>query len=289
MGDGDYDMGGGIDMGGVDDMGGVEDGLAAGAVGADGLLLPGSGGDRGFERLGSVAAVSTGMAGDVDGSAGGRSTPRDVAAAAAAAAALSRSRLEFNDGDVEDGVASTPRRDVNPDAPLDASDPSKWHAATKQMLLVLAGEMDAPPVSPEAVTGAKKRKSRGRTSAAAEAALPLANVSEGRGSTSDPLSFRSLADGSLRRTAALSFYQLLQLKTLDVIDLEQSEAFGDVLISRTVRTGGGGGGRSVRLVRLLARLHTHNTHVRQRTRFVLRHSANTPCRRRSPSSSRRSR
>ena len=41
--------------------------------------------------------------------------------------------------------------------------------------------------------------------------------------------------GGVRRTAAVSFYQLLQLKTWDVIQVEQHKPYGDVLISRTVR------------------------------------------------------
>jgi hypothetical protein len=40
--------------------------------------------------------------------------------------------------------------------------------------------------------------------------------------------------GSVRRTTALSFYQLLQLQTWDVIKCSQDEPYGDVHITRTV-------------------------------------------------------
>lgn len=38
-----------------------------------------------------------------------------------------------------------------------------------------------------------------------------------------------------RRTAAALFFELLQLKTLDYVDLTQSQAYGDIKVSKAVR------------------------------------------------------
>jgi cohesin complex subunit SCC1 len=40
-----------------------------------------------------------------------------------------------------------------------------------------------------------------------------------------------------RRTAAALFFELLQLKTLDYIDVDQSKPFGDIIITKAVRFG----------------------------------------------------
>lgn len=48
----------------------------------------------------------------------------------------------------------------------------------------------------------------------------------------DMLSYHQLSQGCSRRTAAGVFFELLQLKTWDFIDLEQDDAFGDILVTR---------------------------------------------------------
>merc|ERR1711971_1497491 len=47
----------------------------------------------------------------------------------------------------------------------------------------------------------------------------------------DNLSYRSLTKGCSRRTASGFFFELLQLKTWDFIDVRQDESYGDVLIT----------------------------------------------------------
>jgi Conserved region of Rad21 / Rec8 like protein len=44
------------------------------------------------------------------------------------------------------------------------------------------------------------------------------------------LSFDILTQNSCRRTAASAFFEMLQLKTLDIIDLHQDEPYGDIAI-----------------------------------------------------------
>jgi len=49
------------------------------------------------------------------------------------------------------------------------------------------------------------------------------------------LSFDQLSTGCSRRTAAGVFFELLQLKTWDFIDLEQDQSYGDVSITMGAR------------------------------------------------------
>jgi len=49
------------------------------------------------------------------------------------------------------------------------------------------------------------------------------------------LSFDSLSAGCSRRTAAGVFFELLQLKTWDFVDVDQKEAYGDISVSRGVK------------------------------------------------------
>ena len=71
--------------------------------------------------------------------------------------------------------------------------------------------------------------------ASAEDGGSLADLTRGEGSKASPLSFRALSERSATRIAATSFFQLLVLKSWDVIDVQQDEAYGDILISRTAR------------------------------------------------------
>jgi cohesin complex subunit SCC1 len=45
------------------------------------------------------------------------------------------------------------------------------------------------------------------------------------------LSYEKLSTGCSRRTAAGVFFEILQLKTWDYIDLDQDESFGDIKVS----------------------------------------------------------
>ena len=49
------------------------------------------------------------------------------------------------------------------------------------------------------------------------------------------VSYNSLSDGVSRRTAAGFFFELLQLKTLNYIELNQSDSYGDITISAGVK------------------------------------------------------
>ena len=51
----------------------------------------------------------------------------------------------------------------------------------------------------------------------------------------DHISFNALSKGSSRRTAAGVYFELLQLKTWDYINVEQSEPYGDIIISPGVK------------------------------------------------------
>ena len=49
------------------------------------------------------------------------------------------------------------------------------------------------------------------------------------------VSYNTLSDGVSRRTAAGFFFELLQLKTLNYIELNQDESYGDITISAGVK------------------------------------------------------
>jgi cohesin complex subunit SCC1 len=51
----------------------------------------------------------------------------------------------------------------------------------------------------------------------------------------DFVSYNTLSDGVSRRTAAGFFFELLQLKTLNYIELNQDESYGDITISAGVK------------------------------------------------------
>jgi cohesin complex subunit SCC1 len=60
-----------------------------------------------------------------------------------------------------------------------------------------------------------------------------ATEEEEEGTTVKPaqVSYNALSEGVSRRTAAGFFFELLQLKTLDYIELNQTEAYGDIVIA----------------------------------------------------------
>ena len=49
------------------------------------------------------------------------------------------------------------------------------------------------------------------------------------------LSFTTLSEGCSRRTAAGVFFELLQLKTWDYIDVNQADAYGDITVAPGVK------------------------------------------------------
>lgn len=51
----------------------------------------------------------------------------------------------------------------------------------------------------------------------------------------DMVSYNDLSQGVTRRTAAAVFFEILQLKTLNFIELNQEEPFGDIIISPGVK------------------------------------------------------
>jgi chromatin segregation and condensation protein Rec8/ScpA/Scc1 (kleisin family) len=63
----------------------------------------------------------------------------------------------------------------------------------------------------------------------------LSDVTVGRGTAGDPISFFDLAEGDTKRVAAVSFFQLLVLRSWDIIDIKQRGSYEDLQIVRTVR------------------------------------------------------
>ena len=55
------------------------------------------------------------------------------------------------------------------------------------------------------------------------------------GSNSGEVSYDQICKGCSRHTAASVFFELLQLKTWDFIELEQHESYSDVLITPGIR------------------------------------------------------
>ena len=58
----------------------------------------------------------------------------------------------------------------------------------------------------------------------------MAGTDDDEGSKPSHLSFDSLSKGSSRRTAAGVFFELLQLKTWDYIEIDQDESYGDIKV-----------------------------------------------------------
>lgn len=143
------------------------------------------------------------------------------------------------------GAGSTTPAAANGDFTL----AGRWHQQTKAMLQILASEMTGPLTKEAAAAAAaavktgRKRKAGemdGGADAAGAAALgpeqyDLSDVTEGRGTADDPVSFLSLAEGADRRQVALSFFQLLQLKTWSIVDVSQEAAYGEIGVTRTER------------------------------------------------------
>lgn len=58
---------------------------------------------------------------------------------------------------------------------------------------------------------------------------------DGAPAKADSLSYLQLSEGCTRRTASGVFFELLQLKTWDFIELNQNESYGDIVVTRGVR------------------------------------------------------
>jgi cohesin complex subunit SCC1 len=52
-------------------------------------------------------------------------------------------------------------------------------------------------------------------------------------STEERLSFNALFEGKNKRTVAVAFFELLVLKSNKLIDLQQDEPYGDIIITKT--------------------------------------------------------
>jgi cohesin complex subunit SCC1 len=105
--------------------------------------------------------------------------------------------------DLEDDIVGDeddPRQEAGDDA---VSSMGKWHKHTVKVYSMLKDNMTAPEEDEDA-----------------EESKP------GR------LSYNKLSAGCSRRTAAGVFFELLQLKTWDYIDLDQDESYGDIKVSR---------------------------------------------------------
>jgi hypothetical protein len=155
---------------------------------------------------------------------------KDVAPPPSAATAMEEEEEEAADDAMagSDGLPS-PGAEV---------DPHKMHEATVRALKSLAGAMTGPVGGEEGSKAGKKRKSR----EGALAAYPdgdLSSTNAGAGSGADPLSLKTLLEGANRRTAASTFYQLLILKSMDLIAVAQAAPCGDITIARTVRAATG--------------------------------------------------
>jgi cohesin complex subunit SCC1 len=85
---------------------------------------------------------------------------------------------------------------------------NKWHKHTVKVLGLLQKRMRPPEVDDEDEEGNTKPTE---------------------------LTFQQMSQNCTRRTAASVFFELLQLKTWDFIELDQPEAYGDIDISAGVR------------------------------------------------------
>lgn len=117
-------------------------------------------------------------------------------------------------------------------------DPHKMHEATVRTLQALAQAMTGPTAGASgADKSGKKRKSRDADGLAAWPEGDLADTKTGLGSAAQPISWKEYSEEQslTRKSAAATFYQLLILKSMDIIHVEQKTACGDIAIRRTVR------------------------------------------------------
>lgn len=103
--------------------------------------------------------------------------------------------------DFEEDLNTEPRQATGTDI---VSSDSKWHKHTVKVLSMLKTQMDN---------------------------LERDNQATMKGE----LSYNKLSNGCSRHTAASVFFELLQLKTWDFIELDQDESYGDIKITRGLR------------------------------------------------------
>jgi len=96
----------------------------------------------------------------------------------------------------------------------ETSSNAKWHKHTVKVLSMLKRNMATPE---EAAAAAADEEKEGEDAATNEKPTQL--------------NYDQLSSGCSRRTAAGVFFELLQLKTWDFIELDQEEAYGDIAIT----------------------------------------------------------
>jgi len=63
----------------------------------------------------------------------------------------------------------------------------------------------------------------------------MANGNEESEDKPNQLSYNDLSTGCSRRTAAGVFFEMLQLKTWDFVELEQEESYGDITLTPGIK------------------------------------------------------
>lgn len=96
----------------------------------------------------------------------------------------------------------------------ETSSHAKWHKHTVKVLSMLKRNMATPE---EAAAAAANEDEEGDEAATDKKPTKL--------------SYDQLSSGCSRRTAAGVFFELLQLKTWDFIEVDQEEAYGDITIT----------------------------------------------------------
>jgi cohesin complex subunit SCC1 len=114
-----------------------------------------------------------------------------------------------NDMDIVGGVDfDTSVADEEHDYDANTTTTSKWHRNTVKVFEVLKKNLISPDGDSQDDDGLSKKEF---------------------------VSYNALSDGVSRRTAAGFFFELLQLKTLNYIELNQDESYGDITISAGVK------------------------------------------------------
>lgn len=145
------------------------------------------------------------------------------------------STTQGDDYDAVDGNNTVDKENINVSNRNDDVDVSKWHPETKNMFTILASCMTAPSVTDTPTTTTKSKKRKSTEADLAFAGLPdgdFSNLTEGKGSESQPLVLQDLLSNASKRTAAVSFFQLLALNQFDVIRTEQDQPYDGIRINR---------------------------------------------------------
>jgi len=114
----------------------------------------------------------------------------------------------------------------------------KWHPDTVATLRHLCMQMTAPlggKGKKQSGAGSKKRGSGEISLLSAEDGGDLGVLDCGQGSSSSPLIFSQITSGASKNFSALTFLQILVLRSWDIIITAQDSAGGDIFISRSSR------------------------------------------------------